>query len=123
MNAKTTKIIFWIATGLLSAMMLMSAGMYFFNYEEVAQVFDGLGHPRHIIYPLGVAKILAVVAITTRKNTVLTEWAYAGLCFDFILAIMAHLNAQDGEFVGAAVALVLLFTSYFMGKRMALGTV
>lgn len=118
MNAKTTKIIFWIATGLLSAMMLMSAGMYFFNYEEVAKVFDTVGHPRHVIYPLAVAKILAVVAITTRKNAALTEWAYAGLFFNFVLALMAHLNANDGEFGGALVALVLLFTSYFMGKRM-----
>ena len=118
MNAKTTKIIFWIATGLLSAMMLMSGGMYFFNYEEVAKTFDIVGHPRHVIYPLAVAKILAVVAITTRKNATLTEWAYAGLFFDFVLALMAHLNAGDGQFGGAIVALVLLFTSYFMGKRM-----
>jgi len=119
MNAKTTKIIFWIATGLLSAMMLMSAGMYFFNYEEIEKVFTGLGHPTHIIYPLAIAKILAVVAILTRKNTTLTEWAYAGLFFDFVLALMAHLNAGDGEFGGAAVALVLLFTSYFTGRKMA----
>ena len=121
MNAKTTKIIFWIATGLLSALMLVSAGMYFFNHEEIVKSFDALGHPRHVIYPLAVAKILAIVTILTRKNATLTEWAYAGLCFNFVLALMAHLAAQDGEFGGALVALILLFTSYFFGKRMAAG--
>ncbi|MEN0049603.1 MAG: DoxX family protein [Bacteroidota bacterium] len=120
MNAKTVRIIFWIATGLLSAMMLMSAGMYFFNYEEISKTFDTLGYPGHVIYPLAVAKILAVVAILTRKSATLAEWAYAGLFFDFVLALMAHLDAGDGEFGGAVIALVLLFTSYFMGKRMAM---
>ncbi|MEL6721113.1 MAG: DoxX family protein [Bacteroidota bacterium] len=119
MNAKTTKIIFWIATGLLSAMMLISAGMYFFNYEEIQKTFLALGHPAHVIYPLAIAKILGIIVILTRRNASLTEWVYAGLFFNFVLALMAHLEAKDGEFGGALVALVLLFTSYFMGKRMA----
>ncbi|MEM8526726.1 MAG: DoxX family protein [Bacteroidota bacterium] len=97
---------------------LLSAGMYFFNYKEIAKTFGTLGYPAYVIYPLAIAKVLAVIAILTRKNASLTEWAYAGLFFDFVLALMAHLEAQDGEFGGAVVALVLLFTSYFVGKKM-----
>ena len=48
----TTKIIFYISTGLLTALMLMSAGMYFFNNAEVAKTFSDLGYPTYIIYPL-----------------------------------------------------------------------
>ena len=33
---KTNKIIYWGATGLLSALLLMSAGMYVFNNLDVA---------------------------------------------------------------------------------------
>ena len=114
---KRNKIIFWVATGLLSLMLLMSAGMYFFKTADISQAFQTLGYPTYLIYPLGIAKILAVIAITTRKSAALAEWAYAGLFFDFVLALVAHLQVGDGEFGGAVVALVLLAVSYFFSKK------
>ncbi|MEM1134638.1 MAG: DoxX family protein [Bacteroidota bacterium] len=113
---KRNKIIFWIATGLLSAMMVMSVGMYIFNHDEVAATFVKLGHPAYVVYPLALMKLLGVVAIITRKSAVLKEWAYAGFTFNFILAFSAHLAAQDGEQFGALVALVLLAVSYIFGN-------
>ena len=85
---KRDKIIYWIATGLLSLMMLFSAGMYFFNHEEVVQVFTTLGYPAYIVYPLALAKVLGLIAILTKKSQVLKEWAYAGFFFDFVLALV-----------------------------------
>ena len=114
---KTQKIVFWVSTGLLSAMMLMSAGMYLFNTDEVSAIFKTLGFPTFIIYPLAVAKILGVVAILTRKSKELAEWAYAGFFFDFVLAAAAHINVGDGEQIGAFIALVLLGVSYFFQKK------
>lgn len=111
------KKIYWAATGLLSAMMLLSVGMYFFNHAMVAETFTNLGYPTYIIYPLGIAKLLAVVAIVTRKSATLKEWAYAGLFFDFVLAAAAHIAVQDGEFGGAIVALVLWSASYYFEKK------
>lgn len=114
---KANKIIFWIVTGLLSLMMLMSAGMYFFNYDEVSKTFEFLGYPTVIVYPLAVAKILGVIAITTRKVSILTLLAYVGFFINFTLALVAHLIASDGQFGGAAIALVLLGLSYFFSKK------
>lgn len=114
---KTNKIIYWIATGLLSLMMLGSAGMYLLQHDFVATVFTNLGFPVYIIYPLAIAKILGVIAIVTRKSPALKEWAYAGFFFDFVLASSAHIVVQDGEFAPAMVALVLLFVSYFFEKK------
>lgn len=119
MTAKTTKLIYWIATGLLSTMMVMSGFMYFFNHAHVAEEFQKLGYPTYIICPLALAKLLGVVAILTNKNKTLKEWAYAGFFFDFVLAFFAHLYIGDGEFPGALIALVLLFVSYFFGKKKA----
>ena len=110
---KAKKWIFWITTALLSIMMLLSAGMYIFNYGEVSQVFVDLGFPTFIIYPLAVAKLLGVVAFWAFNRRPIQEWAYAGFFFDFVLALGAHLAVNDGEFGGALVALVLLFASYF----------
>ncbi len=114
---KRDKIIYWVATGLLSLMMLGSAGMYLFNTAEVSTVFTTLGYPTHIIYPLAIAKILGLVAILTKRSATLKEWAYAGFTFDFLLAIAGHLYVKDGEFVGALMALVLLTVSYYFDKR------
>lgn len=115
---KNIKYVYWGSTGLLSAMMLMSAGMYFFNNETISATFTNLGFPTYIIYPLAIAKILGLVAIWTEKSKALKEWAYAGFFFDFLLAASAHIAANDGEFAGAFVAMVLLFTSYFAWKKM-----
>ncbi|MEM6318568.1 MAG: DoxX family protein [Bacteroidota bacterium] len=111
--------IYRISTGLLSALMLMSAGMYFFNHAEVSQSFNNLGYPAYIIYPLAIAKILGLVAIWTNQSESLKEWAYAGFFFDFVLAFSAHLMVGDGEYAPAIVATVLLFTSYFSWKKLS----
>ena len=114
---KTNKIIYWIATGLLSAMLLMAVGMYFAKHGEVSDTFLALGFPTYIVYPLAIAKLLAIAAIITKKSSTLKEWAYAGLFFDFLLAISAHLMIKDGEFAGALIAIVLLLVSYFYDKK------
>ena len=115
---KTTKIIYYVSTGLLTLMMLGSAGMYFFNHAEVASMFTGFGYPTYIIYPYAVAKLLGLAAIWLIGNKVLKEWAYAGYFFAFILAFFAHLMIGDGEQIGAAMAMVLLVTSYITNKKM-----
>lgn len=108
---KRNKIIYWIATGLLTALMLISAGMYFMNYEMVSATFQKLGFPIFVIYPLAVAKLLGLIAILSKKSKLLKEWAYAGFFFDFILAFFAHIVAQDGEYMMALIAIVLLLVS------------
>ncbi len=112
------KIGYQISTGLVSALLLMGAGMYFFNHNMVAEMFISLGYPTYIIYPLGIAKILAVIALWMKKYPLLTEWAYAGLTLVFLLAITAHVSVNDGQFFGAAVALLLLATSYKLRKKL-----
>ena len=120
MSSKRNKIIFYASTGLLSALMLFSAGMYFFNHDMVVEMFTSLGYPPYIIYPLGIAKILGVIAIWVRKSPALTEWAYAGFFFDIVLALTAHLMVQDGAHGTAVVALILFTASYLSGKRLNL---
>ncbi|WP_109833126.1 DoxX family protein [Reichenbachiella versicolor] len=114
---KKNKIIYYISTGLLTALMMMSAGMYFFNNAEVNQVFEGLGYPAYVVIPLAVAKLLGLVAIWTKKNRTLLEWAYAGFFFDTILAIQAHVEKADGEFAPAAVGAILVLVSYTFEKK------
>ena len=114
---KRDKIIYYITTGLLTIMMLMSAGMYFFNHEAVAKMFTGFGYPTYIIYPYGIIKVLGLLSIWFLKDTFLKEWAYAGFFFAFILAFFAHIMIGDGEQMGAVIAMVLLIASYVFSKK------
>jgi len=114
---KTNKIIYWISTGLMCLLFLFSAGMYFFKTPMIKETFTFLGFPTWVIYPLAIAKILAVVAILSKQSKVLKEWAYAGLFFDSVLAFGAHWFAKDGEFAPAVVAILLIVVSrIFEGK-------
>jgi len=114
---KTNKIIYWISTGLMCLLFLFSAGMYFFQNSMIKETFTFLGFPTWIVYPLAVAKILAVIAILSKKSRVLKEWAYAGLFYDAVLAFFAHWFAGDGEFAPAIVAIVLILVSRTFESR------
>jgi len=117
MNLKQENVIYYITTGLLTLLMLFSAGMYVFNHEMIVETFTKLGYPSYIIYPLAVAKVLGLIAIWSNISASLKEWAYAGFCFDFILALFAHVAVNDGEHIPAIVALVLLSISYHYSKK------
>ncbi|MGK0175882.1 MAG: hypothetical protein ACI9AT_002269 [Ulvibacter sp.] len=114
---KKFKIIHYVSTGLLSALMLFSASMYFFNNADVQMAFTTLGFPTYIIYPLAIAKLLGLVAIWTKKYKSLTEWAYAGFFFNSILAFSAHYMVGDGDFPGALMALAFVLVSYYTYKK------
>ncbi len=114
---KTNVLVYRIATGLLSALMLFSASMYFIQYPMVEETFLNLGFPSFIIYPLAIAKILGIIAIWSNKSAMLKEWAYAGFTFNTLLAIAAHQNINDGEFFAALIGFILVIVSYIYHRK------
>jgi len=110
---KVAKFIYWISTGLLTALMLFSAYNYFFKTEMIMGFFEHLGYPTYLVYPLAIAKILGLVAIWTKLSTTLKEWAYAGFFYDVVLAAVAHLKAGDGSAAFALAGIVFVLASYF----------
>lgn len=114
---KTYRVLYWIFTGLLCLMMLASAGMEIFFFEDSAKFVTTLGYPTYIAYILPVTKILGVIAILTKKSKILKEWAYAGFFYDFTLAASAHYFSGVPSPLPAVVALVLLIASYIMDKK------
>jgi len=116
---KKNKIIYWISTGLLTAITLMIAGAYIFDYETISQTFIKLGYPTYIIYPLAILKLLGITVILTNKYKTLKKLAYVGFLFDFALAIASHLIANVGGFALAVVAIILLVVSYIYNKKLS----
>lgn len=118
---KWAKIFYWIVTVPLAGLMLFAAWNYIFNHELIVEVFNRLGFPTYIIYPLAVAKLLGIIAILTKLSQGLKEWAYAGFFFNFLLAFSAHINARDGQFAPALICLILLALSHVLDKKIYLG--
>jgi hypothetical protein len=112
---KKDKILYWITTGLLSAMMLYTAFSYFSN-EEMKSSFVRLGFPDYFRIELAIAKALgATVLIIPLINSRLKEIAYVGFAITFVSAFIAHLSIGDPFFVSlqALILLAVLIGSYF----------
>lgn len=111
------KIAYWIVTVVFCLFMLASAAIETFMFTDSVKFLAELGFPMFIAYVLPVTKFLGAIAILTNLSKTLKEWAYAGFFFDFALAALAHLFSGVPTAAGAIVMLVLLMTSYFLGKR------
>ena len=98
-------------------MMLASAVFEVVAFDESVQFLAQLGFPKFIAYVLPVTKFLGAIAILTNYSKTLKEWAYAGFFFDFALAAMAHYFSGVPSSIPALVAIVLLFASYFLDKK------
>ena len=119
---KRDRIIYRIVTGLFSLMLLAGAVTYFVKYDMTADMFTSLGVPTQVIYPLAIAKILGIAAIWLIKNRMIVNLAYLGFAIDLVLAIIAHLNAGDGNAFGPVIPLALLITSYVYYRKMNAGS-
>lgn len=115
---KRDLIIYRVATGLFSLNMLFAAWAYFFMYEMAKETFESIGFTESLIYPLAIAKLLGLVAIWTNKSRILKELAYLGFATELMLAIVSHARVEDGEAIGAAMALVVLIVSYIFHRKL-----
>lgn len=92
---KTTKIIFWVTTGIIVAfeglLPLLTS-----HTELAKQGVAHLGYPdyfRYMILPFKVLGALALILPNAKGKY--KEWAYAGFGIDFICASVSH-GAVDG---------------------------
>ncbi|MEQ6168732.1 DoxX family protein [Ekhidna sp. MALMAid0563] len=115
---KTNKILYWLFTGLLCAMMLFQTFFSFAQTETLAEMYEDLGFSGALVIPLGIAKFLAVLAILTKRSPLLKKLAYYGLGIDFVLALYAHLSTGDPNWPGPVVAIVLLTGSMYFDKKL-----
>jgi hypothetical protein len=87
---------YWLPTGLLCLIFVASAALTTFDPNGTRVADAKLGFPTFLaVYPLAAAKLSAVIAILWRKSKVLTHFAFAGLLYDMLLALGAHIHAKD----------------------------
>jgi uncharacterized membrane protein len=92
---KRNKIIYWVATALLSFGMLSSGISQILHLKDMNELITHVGYPLYFMYIIGVWKILGVIAILIPNFKLLKEWAYAGFFFLMTGALISHLAMGD----------------------------
>jgi len=88
----------WIANGatvLLVTQLAVSGVLLILRPTIMTDVVRHLGYPDYFPPMLGVAKLLAAIAIAYPRVPVLTEWAYAGVVFDLLAVVVSHSAIHD----------------------------
>ena len=117
MTQRAGKIVYWVFT-LLFVVPIGAGGItYLLGLPMNVEGIVHLGYPVYLLKLLGVAKLLGIVAILTRRYLTLTEWAYAGFTFDLLGASYSHLSSGDGpKALFPLIMLAIMFVSYAQWK-------
>jgi len=109
----------WAVTGLMAALMLLSAVPDVLRIPGALAVFRHLGYPPYLLVFLGTAKILGVGVVLAPGVLRLKEWAFAGLTFDLTGALYSHLSVGDpaSAWMPAAIGLALMAGSYVAYRK------
>ena len=97
-TTKTKTILYWVTTGLL--VFCMTGGI--FELLGVKTTIDGimkLGYPSYIIPALGLGKVLAILAILWPGLPRLKEWAYAGIFFNMMGALVSNVANHNPAWI------------------------
>lgn len=118
---KKNKIIFWIATIII---ILMEAVMPLSTLLFAPEYFNAgtkpLGYPDYFAYALIFFKAAGATALIIPKlHPKLKEWAYAGLTFNLIFAVISHLVVDKNISYILMPVLVgsILAVSYFYNQK------
>jgi hypothetical protein len=120
---KAKTIAYWGATGLV--VFCMTGGI--FELAGAKTTIDGimkLGYPAYIIPALGLGKVLAVLTLLWPGLPRLKEWAYAGIFFNMMGALVSHVAHDDGAWiivVNVAIAALTLVSWALRPKSRRLG--
>ena len=118
---KKNKIIFWISTGILGAMMLFTAYGYLTS-EEMKGAFVHLGFPGYFRIELAIAKIIgALVLLIPAVHKEIKDMAYVGFAITFISAFIAHTSSGDPLSVAImpVIFLGILIVSFIYNKKLS----
>lgn len=121
---KKINIFYWIATGLILAMMLLSAIESFMNVPDGVKMMAQLGYPPYLAKFLAVAKILGIIAILVPGYPRLKEWAYAGFTFDLLGATYSSYASGEkiSNWAPMFIFIALLAASYVLYHKRLQGT-
>ncbi|HYE54242.1 MAG TPA: DoxX family protein [Chitinophagaceae bacterium] len=118
---KKTKTIFWVSTVfifLFEGIMPISTLLFAPQYANAGT--KPLGYPDYFAVALIIFKFLGALAIVVPSVPArLKEWAYAGLAFNLVFAIISHavVDGNIGFILMPAGIMLILALSYFTKNK------
>lgn len=112
---KKTNTIYWIFTLLVAIPTLMSGVTCILHVPSAVEMTTThFGYPEYFILFMGIAKLLAVIALLVPGFPRIKEWAYAGLSFDLLAALYSTIAVHDpvSKWVGIIIFALILATAY-----------
>jgi len=88
-------LVYWVVTVAAALLFAVPGTALIVHVPHFADEMARLGYPLYFVGLLGVFKVLAAIAIVAPGFPRLKEWAYAGMMFDVIGAIVSHAAAGD----------------------------
>lgn len=120
-TGRATQIAAMVITALLAFIWVYFGRLYLIHDSgEFRIVNQELGYPLYIIPLIGVTHILGGVGLLIPNMPRLTQWVYAGLTIDLLLASYSHLSVSGSlwHVLDPIVVLALLFASYVLRRCM-----
>ncbi|MEM1322360.1 MAG: DoxX family protein [Bacteroidota bacterium] len=117
---KKFKIIYWIATGLITLMIGLGSFADIFMIDAMRESIQHQGFPVPFLPFFGIAKLMAVIVILVPALKWLKLSAYVGLFWYFAGAVYSHFAVGDPFAIsaGAIIAFILVLVSYFSWRKM-----
>jgi hypothetical protein len=118
---KKNRIIFWVSTTIIflwEGLMPLSTLLFAPQYTTAGT--KPLGYPDYFAYALIIFKVLGATAIMFPKLPgKLKEWAYAGLAFSLMFAVISHaaIDKNVGFILMPIVVGAILAVSYIYAQK------
>jgi hypothetical protein len=121
-NMKKDKMIYWVSTGIVCAVMTFSAINFSLDHPlGPGGSFAHLGFPEYFKIELTIAKILGVLALLVPNIPVkIKEFAYSGFAIVLVSGSIAHFSSGDGIMfvIDPLLFLGVLIVSYLYSNKL-----
>jgi len=118
---KKNKIIFWTTTTIIFLWeALMPLGTLLFAPQYVNAGTKPLGYPDYFAYSLIICKVMGATSLMIPSLPAkLREWAYAGLTFNLVFAVISHIfvDGRPDYIMMPIVFLAILAISYIYNSK------
>lgn len=117
-GTKSTKIIYWVTTGLLALFTLV--GSFFMNTPMAIEGTRHLGLPEWFRWELNIGHIIGAFILILPVGKRIKEWAYVAIGIDYVSALIAHLSVDGAGFMSFTplITFAILIVSYVCYHRL-----
>jgi DoxX-like family len=119
MMTRTLRMAYWPVTVVVAALFAVPGAALIAQVPHFVAEMARLGYPTYFLTLFGAFKVAGALVILAPRLPTLKEWAYAGLSFDIVGAIVSRISVGDPPITVALPALIGALLALSWGLRPA----